>query len=233
MSDADVGIQTLLRTLVEQQTALLNAQTESMRLQRVLVERLLGAQVSPAVPVTHAAPATPALPPLEPQPATKVMPTTEARAPEDRPSDDAPQLVTIVASATSSQPIADPALLETLPEPPAPSTSRGERYYHVRLAADAAPARPLSLEGLDVLRRIQAAGELGHLVLTFGPHAGETLGQIAHSDPDYVRRLATTAQRPDVRAAAARLVEALPGLPPASGRQRQQKWRAGRRRETG
>ena len=79
-----------------------------------------------------------------------------------------------------------------------------------------------------MLRRIQATGDVGHLVLTFGPHAGETLGQIAQSDPDYLRRLATTAQRPDVRAAAAKLVEALPAGPSAHDRQWQR--RGGRRR---
>ena len=85
----------------------------------------------------------------------------------------------------------------------------------------------MSLEGLDVLKRIQATGDVGHLVLTFGPHAGETLGQIAQNDPDYLRRLATTAQRPDVRAAAARLVDALPAAPTVHTRQWQR--RGGRR----
>ena len=42
--------------------------------------------------------------------------------------------------------------------------------------------RPLPLEHLDVLRQIQAAAEVAHLILAFGPHAGETLGQVAQSD---------------------------------------------------
>ena len=46
MTDS-ADVQALLRTLVEQQTAFLNAQAESMRLQRVLVERLLGVNSSP------------------------------------------------------------------------------------------------------------------------------------------------------------------------------------------
>ena len=41
MSEPALDIQGLLRALVEQQTALLGAHAESMRLQRVLVERLL------------------------------------------------------------------------------------------------------------------------------------------------------------------------------------------------
>src|SRR5437762_1001994 len=120
VSEATLEIQALLRSLIEQQTALLSAHAEAVRLQGVLVERLLGATSEPA------------------------------------------------------------------------------------------QARRISPERLDVLRRIQAAGDIAHLIVTFGPHAGETLGQVARSDPDYLRQLATTAQRPDVRSAAARLVGVLP-----------------------
>jgi hypothetical protein len=83
---------------------------------------------------------------------------------------------------------------------------RSERYYQ---AARPTPAQRISPEGLDILKRIQSAGEVAQLVLDFGPHAGETLGQVAKSDPDYLRRLALTAQRPDVRAAAASFDPAL------------------------
>ena len=107
------------------------------------------------------------------------------------------------------------------------NVGRGQRYYRAQAVANALPARPISLEGLDVLRRIQATGELAHLMLTFGPHAGESLGQVAQTDPDYVRRLATTAQRADVRAAAARLLEALPSNPPSHSRQSSSRSRSG------
>jgi hypothetical protein len=110
-------------------------------------------------------------------------------------------------------------------------SKRGERYYYARPATEAPPTREVSLEGLDTLRRIQAVGELAQLLLTFGPHAGETLGQVALFDPDYLRRLATSAQRPDVRAAAARVMQALPTSPPPhtgqkSSRPRRGTWRA-------
>ena len=59
---------------------------------------------------------------------------------------------------------------------------------------------PHDSRALDVLRSIQNVGDLGQLIVTFGTHAGETLGQIAQSDADYLRRLATTAQRAGVRA---------------------------------
>jgi hypothetical protein len=49
-------------------------------------------------------------------------------------------------------------------------------------------------------------------VLAFGPHAGETLGQVAQADPAYVRDLALKAQRPHVRAAALQLVSVLEAI---------------------
>jgi hypothetical protein len=52
-------------------------------------------------------------------------------------------------------------------------------------------------------------GDASRLILQFGPHKGSTLAQVAMSDPDYVRQLVNRAQRPEVRAAAGRLVEAL------------------------
>jgi hypothetical protein len=47
------------------------------------------------------------------------------------------------------------------------------------------------------------------LILQFGPHKGSPLAQVAMHDPDYVRQLVVRAQRPEVRTAAGRLVEAL------------------------
>jgi hypothetical protein len=98
---------------------------------------------------------------------------------------------------------------------------RGDRYYQ---SAQPPPAQRISSEGLDILKRIQSAGDVAHLILAFGPHAGETLGQVAQSDPDYVRRLALTAQRPDVRAAAAQVASAL-GEPAAPARRSRGSWR--------
>jgi hypothetical protein len=47
------------------------------------------------------------------------------------------------------------------------------------------------------------------VVLQFGEYKDCTLLQVAQTDPDYVRRLALTAQRPQVRAAARQVVVAL------------------------
>jgi hypothetical protein len=84
--------------------------------------------------------------------------------------------------------------------------TRAARYYQARPAATAPSVAPHELE---LLRRLQDAREASSLILQFGPHKGTSLAQVARADPDYVRHLVTRAQRPQVRAAAARLVEAL------------------------
>jgi hypothetical protein len=80
-----------------------------------------------------------------------------------------------------------------------------QRYYKAP-----APQAPVSLEQVETLRAIQDAGDTARLVLAFGPHAGETLGQVAQADPSYLRTLALSARRPDVRAAARHIVSLLP-----------------------
>jgi hypothetical protein len=233
MNDPAADIQTLLRTLVEQQTALLSAHAESVRMQRLLVERLLGAATAPALSVEVAATVVAPGPTPVREPGEATIQTVQMPAPNEPPPV-VEHVAEVIASVPETQQTVDPA--------PAPASAPGERpplrvvggtamrsdrYYQSTQAPRPASARPISLEGLDVLRRIQAAGEVAHLILTFGPHAGETLGQVAQSDPDYVRRLALTAQRPDVRAAAATLLGALPASPPTHGRRTPQRSRRG------
>jgi hypothetical protein len=59
------------------------------------------------------------------------------------------------------------------------------------------------------MRQLQEMRDAGDLILQFGPYKGTTLAQVAMNHPDYIRQLVTRAQRPEVRAAAGRLVEAL------------------------
>jgi hypothetical protein len=73
----------------------------------------------------------------------------------------------------------------------------------------AKPARPVTWQDVDRVTRLYETGDAAHLVLHFGEHKGATLFQVAQTDPDYVRRLALTAQRPQVRAAARQVVIAL------------------------
>jgi len=70
------------------------------------------------------------------------------------------------------------------------------------------------------LSRLRDVGDVAQLVLQFGEYRGATLFQVAHTDPDYLRSLALTAQRPQVRAAAMQLVRALEASQRAPGRRR-------------
>jgi hypothetical protein len=96
------------------------------------------------------------------------------------------------------------------PEPERPPLrvvgGTAERYYKSAASAQAS----VSLEQVETLRAIQDAGETARLVLAFGPHAGESLGQVAQADPGYLRTLALSARRPDVRAAARHIISLLP-----------------------
>jgi hypothetical protein len=76
----------------------------------------------------------------------------------------------------------------------------GRTRLQVARGRRGASLQSASLED-DVLRRIQAAGDVAQLILTFGPHAGEAVGQVAVADPDYLRRLlARSVSRPRPRA---------------------------------
>jgi hypothetical protein len=59
------------------------------------------------------------------------------------------------------------------------------------------------------MRRLQEMRDSSDLILQFGPHKGSTLAQVALSNPEYIRQLMRGAQRPEVRAAAGRLVQAM------------------------
>jgi hypothetical protein len=83
---------------------------------------------------------------------------------------------------------------------------RAERYLQ---RTPGRAAKGVSRQQLERLRRLHATGEAGQLVLQFGHYRGTRLVEIADHDPDYVRSLALTAQRPQVRAAARALVLAL------------------------
>jgi hypothetical protein len=180
VSESALELHGLVRALVEQQTALLQAHAESMRLQRALVERLLESVPAPAMLASVPAP---------------VVAVGEA----------VPEVASSPPVARESLPAVE-VVARDAPPSPAPVV-RSDRYYQ---PAQSPPSRRASPEKLDVLRRVQAVGEVARLIVTFGPHTGETLGQVAQSDPDYLRQLAVSAQRPDVRAAAARVVDALP-----------------------
>jgi hypothetical protein len=261
---AQVDVATLLQSVQQQHTAMLQAHAESLRLQRLLIQHLLGSgaeQVATAYPIpaptpqeTCSGPDTASLlwslvsaiqaqgsalgaPPSAPQPAN--APTSEqcpAPAAERPPVHDLAQTCAqqttgvpgaLVPTAENGADITGPAPQEEPPAATAETTSasfrpgtRASRYFQTHPAR---PARIVSLHELSILRRLADAGDAARLILQFGPHRGETLGQVAQADPAYVRELALKAQRPNVRAAALQLVgvlEAIEGEQKAANRPR-------------
>jgi hypothetical protein len=188
-ANADTDLASVLQALAAQQAALLQVQGESVRLQRLILEHVLG----PAPP-----PATAAERAIVPDSAAVAVELTVGPAP---------------AAPSSWLParVSAEALPDLAPEPASTSgepTSRAALYYQQRPARGGAPAR-VRPQDLDLLRRLHELGDASSLILQFGPHKGSTLAQVALRDPDYVRQLANRAERPAVRAAAGRLVEAL------------------------
>jgi hypothetical protein len=198
---------TLLRDILQQQTAMLQVQAESVRLQRVLVERLLGVS-DPTGELTGGAPIGPAI--SIPQQWT-VLPTPTASpvapAPTIPPetSEPAPIEATI-EQAPAPTPEKTEADLPFAPAPVDQNPARGARYYQPRPSP---VARSIAPEELELMRRLQEIRDASDLILQFGPYKGSTLAQVAMSNPDYIRQLMRGAQRPEVRAAAGRLVQAL------------------------
>src|SRR5207247_1446490 len=133
----------------------------------------------------------------------------------------APEGARLVDDETASAPVregpevagpAPPVVDASVPENPAAaptggrSRGRAARYFH---AHPTRSARVVTPRELGVLRSVSDAGDASRLILQFGPHRGATLGQVARTDPAYLRELALKAQRPTVRVAALKLVAAL------------------------
>jgi hypothetical protein len=77
-----------------------------------------------------------------------------------------------------------------------------------------------------LLECVEAAGDTAHLTFVSGPHAGKSLAEVARGNPHYLKRLAASAQRSDVRAAARRMCAELE--PAAAAQQRWQSPRGAR-----
>ena len=207
-------------TLGQQQAALLQLQTEVVRLQRLLVERAVGVSTPDVAPVT-ATPPTNREPPADtskPQDASSAISASSASA---RPETSTPGVSQGLSSAEQEQPTDSPVgespPLRLVSQSAVPGaepvqltavspTLRAARYLQ---PAAAKPARPVTRQDVDRVTRLYETGDAAHLVLQFGKYKDCTLLQVAQTDPDYVQRLALTAQRPQVRAAARQVVVAL------------------------
>lgn len=205
--------QHVLRELAQQQTALLQLQTESLRLQRLLIEQEIGEGVIQDVPndvstdnAEHAAPQA-------------MVKSSEAGVSLGSPQDGEANVLHAVQSEASPSVDDSP-----LGEPPKGGTPNGNlssgpasvpafavrsRAARNMQAATVAAIRPVSRQDVDRVMRLYETGDAAHLVVNFGQYRGATLVQVAQMDPEYVHKLALTAQRPDVRAAARQMVIAL------------------------
>ena len=198
---APLNLAGLLGALVQQQTALLELHRETLRLERLLVEHLLAR-----------APAAAAPPESGPE-------SESESAPEPAP-------VLQLVRAEPPPPPELPATPETPPEPQEfqepqepqepPATTRAARYLRGGPSAGPRATRPVTRRDVERITRLYEAGDAAHLIVQFGPYKGATLLQVAELDPDYVRRLAQSAQRPQVRAAARQVVAALDAGPSTS-----------------
>jgi hypothetical protein len=89
---------------------------------------------------------------------------------------------------------------------PTAANSRAGGYLN---RPTSAPAKQVTNQELYRLSGLRDVGDVAQLVLQFGEYRGATMFQVAQSDPVYLRSLALTAQQPQVRAAATKLVRAL------------------------
>jgi hypothetical protein len=137
------------------------------------------------------APTAPSQTEIMPSPPVAAVPESGA----DSPFGVAPAKTDEATTPTTSSPSATVAV-----------NSRVNRYLNRPASA---PARQVTNQELNRLSRLRELGDVAQLVLQFGEYRGATLFQVAQTDPDYLRSLALTAQRPQVRAAAMQLVRAL------------------------
>jgi len=202
---ADGDLAGLLQAMLQQQTAMLQVQAESVRLQRLLVERLLGAP-SDEIPVNASGVATAPLSTKAIDRQALTTADTHASASPPGPAEIRQDQVAVefATEASPTDSLGDAAV--GVPSPADQNAARGARYYQPRPSPAAKTVNP---EDLELMRRLHEMRDASDLILQFGPYKGTTLAQVAMSHPEYVRQLMTRAQRPEVRAAAGRLVEAM------------------------
>jgi hypothetical protein len=202
---ADSDVVGLLQAMLQQHTAMLQVQVESVRLQRLLVERLLGA-ASDETPVNASGVATAPLSTTAIDRQALTTADTHASASPPGPAEIRQDQVAVgfATEASPADSLGDAAV--GVPSLADQNAARGARYYQPRPSPAAKTVKP---EDLELMRRLHEMRDASDLILQFGPYKGTTLAQVAMSHPEYVRQLMIRAQRPEVRAAAGRLVEAM------------------------
>lgn len=153
----------LLRDILQQQTAMLQVQAESVRLQRVLVERLLGisgplpGELEPrSIASTSSASKVAAGPSTVSPPRLAPVPTTSLAA-----SEPAPNKAT-VGESSEPTPVDAESHLPFAPAPVQQNPAHGARYYQPRPSPT---ARSITPEELELMRRLQEMRDASDLIL--------------------------------------------------------------------
>jgi hypothetical protein len=253
MSDTSLNVRELLRLLVEQQatlvkfqqlvvehvlsesrpdpvtggTSIASAASDLGAAPNAMVSsplpEVLGQPDQDDVSLSQRASVT-AIPTSTPQENRGLLPDSQEPVPsppEELPSTSAPAAPTDSPFGVAPPKEEGTATLTTQPASvPAAVNSRVGRYLNRPASA---PAKQVTNQELYRLSRLREVGDVAQLVLQFGEYRGVTLFQVAQTDPDYLRSLALTAQRPQVRAAAVQLVRALEASDQFSARRRSAK----------
>jgi hypothetical protein len=216
VSAATPEICELLQTMVQQQTAIMQQQaallqvhSETVRMQGLLLEHLLRVPASTGEPAPERQ--NDARSSLVAHSNMLATGAAEREAASPR-SEDAPPTAAETEPPESTEPEETAGIGRPLEanDSAAVGTAqvahRAARYYQPSVRTASLPLRP---HDLAVMRKLHELGDVGALILQFGPYKGSTLAQIAMRQPDYLRQLAARAQRPEVRAAAARVADAM------------------------
>jgi hypothetical protein len=176
----------LVRTLVQQQTTLLQAHAEGLRMQHALIARLLHTETLSSASSSLATSDRSGQHVVEAPPSIEAEPAQGDRSLEtgERAGSSDPPVLRLVGG----------------------TATRATRYYQEQPRT---LTRAVTRQQIDGLKQVQDTGPAGGTVLQFGQYKGQTLGAIALTDPDYVRWLSLKAQRPQVREAARQVLASL------------------------
>jgi Helix-hairpin-helix motif len=161
-------------------------ENDLVRLQGLLLERLLGAPGHGEARAPEGRSDPPGLPSARTdvvaapaQDETETTPPDEALTPavtDPTPSAEAEKVGT---SEAPTVPV-DAVVVTTTPV-----ASRASRYYQPGARPASVPVRP---QDLALMRRLHELGDVSTLILQFGPYKGSTLAQVAIRHPEYLRQ---------------------------------------------
>jgi hypothetical protein len=159
--------------LVQQQAALVQIHGESIRMQRLLVERLLGNPVGdiatsssqPVPAVSHGAPPSADDSPLTQPVATPAAPVAPPAAAQRPGAAVEPPSAPAVTHCDSLSPVVEAGSGREVGGGGVENAAYAARYYRARAAPTQAPVQP---QDLELMRRLHEMPEASGLILQFG-----------------------------------------------------------------